>query len=677
MFEGKYEKYELNTIDKNKCHLHMLMVLKYIPVIKAGNSTLPFKLNYDLNNRDIITDDKTKINRINEVSKKINKYNFYYVSHVGRKDLYEYFKIGWCSGFRLHHFKEEVANGDIKISYHIVPALVENPYAGLLEDMISATKSDLNNKNGDITIIKNLVNKFIGKCQLFKSDGEYTDLKLDRFFTSKEEAPSNHIIINDNLFATYKKITRSKRFSKSMLPLAHYVVDGAVNMVINKLEELTKEGHITRIVKFKTDSITYCGTLPDDLDENDISGWKEEEPSMCKRVVSKQSLINKRIKLNELGTYTDINGKSKSMNPEAKEKAINSAIINGNILSDNYAGVGKTYYIMNTVIPAIKKHDKDAKILVCAVQHTTLSEYRDKYVNVRGNKNSAKPTDKDINVATLALTQIKQHLFKQADYIIIDEVGLLTNKYWEFIWSKLTWRQHIHAFGDRKQLSPVYHDRSPLDNINIRNIFDCHLTLSKNYRNNYTNEEYDAMINGTFIPTAFERKIIGRYSKVNVCFRNETRHRINARYTKDINTYVYYIGDKSGKAERLAVQPGTKLLCKWNALRVKCKNNQFFEGGIFNNMKFIVKELVYKNEFDRKNNVDATHIIITDEDGKDYKLNMHQFALGRFEHGYAITLYCAQGSSIPYEDLGIHEYQFMKKIIPRAVYTAFSRILLK
>ena len=94
-------------------------------------------------------------------------------------------------------------------------------------------------------------------------------------------------------------------------------------------------------------------------------------------------------------------------------------------------------------------------------------------------------------------------------------------------------------------------------------------------------------------------------------------------------------------------------------------------------MKFIVKELVYKNEFDRKNNVDATHIIITDEDGKDYKLNMHQFALGRFEHGYAITLYCAQGSSIPYEDLGIHEYQFMKKIIPRAVYTAFSRILLK
>lgn len=673
MFEGKYERYELNTIDKNKCYLNRMMTLKYIPVIKAGNTTLPFYLN-TLNNSKCTLSDK-----MSEVSKKINKYNFYFVSYVGKKDLYDYFKIGICSGFRLHHFKEEIAKGYIKIDHYIVPTLVENPYAGLLEDMIDLIDDDM-------TIIKNLINKFIGKCQLFKSDGEYTDLKLDRFFTSKEEAPGNHVIIHDNLFATYKKITRSKRFSKSMLPLAHYVVDGAINMVIDKLEELTKEGHIKRIVKFKTDSITYCGTLPDDLDKNDIAGWKEEEPSMCKRVVSRRTLNNKRIKLNEIGTYTNTDGKTVDMSPEAKEKAVKDAIINGNILSDNYAGVGKTYYIMNTVIPAIKKHNKDAKILVCAVQHTTLAEYRNAF-NQHDTKNmkSTNNAESGVEIATLALLQIKQHLFKQADYIIIDEVGLLTNIYWEFIWSKITWRQHIHAFGDRKQLKPVYHDISPLDNVNIRNIFDCHLTLKTNYRNNYTNKEYDAMINGTFVPTAFERKIIGRYSKVNVCFTNKTRHRINARYTKDINTYVYYIGEKSGKAERLAVEPGTKLLCKWNDLRVSNRNNQFFKGGIFNNMKFTVKELIYKNviksdgtldKFNQKNNVEATHIIIIDEDGKDYKLNMHQFALGRFEHGYAITLYCAQGSSIPYEDLGIHEYQFMRKKIDRAIYTAFSRILL-
>lgn len=626
MYEGMYEREEINNIDKNGCYTDAFRKLTYVPVITSKNIT----------------------HRItNSATLNVNKYHFYHIYHIGETWIYDYHDLGWCSGIRLKHFKDEIRKGIIKINGYIVPDLIENPYSNIIDEMIS------NCDKGKTSIVKNLVNVFIGKCQIYKSNGKYSTMKVDRFFTSPEEAPENSIKLSPQLYATYKTIEHTNKYSKNLLPLAHFVIDSAINMIIDKLEELFVEGNITKILRFKTDSIQYTGKLPNDLDKNNLSGWKEEEFKGNKNVIIKNRLLNSGI----------ISLRNKKIE-ELSNKELDDYIINSNILSDNYAGVGKTYFIINRAIPTIKLHKPNARVLVMAVQHTTLDEYYSKF-------------DKDNNVSVHTFASIKYRMKKSAlqefnvkpfqfnkfDYIFIDEVGLLNFKYWEFLWQNLTWNHKIHAFGDRKQLPPVKLEHSPLLNYNIRHLFDIQLTVSTNYRNNYTNADYDKMINNSYVLTDLEKKIVNRYSYLNVCRYLKTCPKINERYTKDITTS--FCG--------LKVEKGTRIICKTNDLRTPYKGNGFFKGGICNNMMFEVidfddnkitmKKLSLCNDNEPLNNTNT------------FTLNTFQFELGDFIHGYAITLHCAQGSSIPYEKIGIHELADIKKI-KGGMYTAFSRIKL-
>ena len=148
------------------------------------------------------------------------------------------------------------------------------------------------------------------------------------------------------------------------MPLAHYVVDYSISMIIDKLKELTTNNKIAYLIKFKTDSISFVGELPSGLDKEDYKGWKEEEYKPTKNILYRESFEESKLELEEWSEEKLI---------EKLDYVKTGGIFNYNILSDNYAGCGKTYFIINSIIPRINNYN----ILITAFQHKTLEEYLD------------------------------------------------------------------------------------------------------------------------------------------------------------------------------------------------------------------------------------------------------------------------------------------------------------
>jgi len=583
---------DIHVNDKNKAYTDALRSIKNIAVMDATT----------------IVEDYDELDEI------VDEY-LYYVSTVLKGMFGDIIEPGKTyGGEQIRKFKDHIIITKVIKTKKDIP----NPFRVLIDKMLNEESKT----NPKTPITKNICNVFIGEVQPIESREPKTKYRINSIFTSDNELElTGHIKCGD-VYLSLESYTTKKRYFKNMLPMVHQIFAYNNVDVINRIEKIDNVGNMKELVSIKTDSICYVGKKMDDLVDNIVGKWKYEiyKPN--------ESLIGNLDQSNPIYNYNHYEIPIIEPIPGDDDPDYLDMYLDGNILMDGFGGFGKSYLILNELIPRLKKLDK--KYCIICSQHQPLIQYI---------------------VAQHECYSLASYFYKfpngsPFDTIIIDEGGLTGCKEWQQLWEAQKHDQNIILLGDRFQLPPVDGNGGniiPLENKNIRFMFHGEIKLTKNYRNNYNNQDYIDMINGVYIPTEYELARHNVISKYNLCYTNEKRKELNAICTKDW----------TNKFCKFKVKVGGQLLCK--DIHNKLRNKE-----ITNNM--ILTIVSY----------DKDHIVVNNGH-IDISLSCEEFKTSGIEHGYGLTLYCAQGRSIKYDEISFWETEKYKNH-KGALYTAYSRI---
>jgi hypothetical protein len=183
----------------------------------------------------------------------------------------------------------------------------------------------------------------------------------------------------------------------------------------------------------------------------------------------------------------------------------------------------------------------------------------------------------------------------------------------------------------------------------LKYLYKTITSLNTNYRNNFTKEYYDYLIN-----TANKEQLINEVKKYNsksyktaeyiITYTNTTREIYNNLMLEDLKLKH---GDVKSK--------------------VVCKTNNLSDLDIYNNFYYTITDK------------DEEYIYMTD-DVTDYKITHKQFnhkhsnGTAYFEPGYCRTLYNIQGESLQSFYYAEDDFKFLSH---RATYTLISRLKTK
>lgn len=470
------------------------------------------------------------------------------------------------------------------LEFNIIEFLETNKIDNIYEPLITDVYKNLPNREA-----KKIINILIGKFE--KAIATEKKLKFNKL-CNHEEAKT---------FEGYKKelygrftICYDEKDTFNIYnkkPISIQIKDNSRRVVYEMMKTLNLKN--CDIKQVKTDSITFINKN-DDYKKyigTGLDDWKIE-------------------------TYSGIIPKDiHKINLSIEE---NSKTENKNELWDCYAGAGKSYKIINEVIPTLNED-----YIVLTPSHACLKDYRK---------------------LGLKCDVIQKYIYANetnlANNIIIDECGMLNKNAWDFIYKLHLTGRKIMAYGDFKQLLPVDINAKQLNTLLFtNNLFSNINPMNTNYRNNFTKEEYDKMMVCSYSEKV---ELINKYNAKNyydadyiITYKNETRKKYNELMCERHN--IKNLDDV-----------GAKLICKTNDLR-----NQ----NIYNKFMFEVKETT--NEY----------IIITDGN-EDYKLT-EKHLYKNFDFGYAVTLYCIQGASVKSI---YYAPEDIESIGGRGVYTLISRI---
>jgi hypothetical protein len=442
-------------------------------------------------------------------------------------------------------------------------------------------------KKVDNSTFKKLMNRLIGS---FESESKASYSKFLKFVNEDEKKRTKKGYfkkIKEDLFINFETNTKITTTNKKIV--AVQVKDLSRRKMYLKMKELGINE--SNLVKIQTDSITWITNKKIDGLGTDLGMWKAEKTNLKKFEVD----------------YTD----------NDIEKLLYRDFDIKNELCNSYAGAGKTFHIINNLIP---KLDKD--YIVLSPSHSSLKEYCEKDIKheviQKYNYN-----DEDISYSN----------------IIVDEVGMVDYKGLVNIYKWSLQGKKIYAFGDFNQLIPVGHVRPLNTDLYIKLLFPIRYVMDTNYRNSFTREFYDRCIEDLVNKEYYRSKYLNNENATNVCcFKNETCD----KYNKII-------------AERLGFESifnvGAKIICNTNELR---------DRGIYN--KFVFTVIEEKQDAIKLDNGEwiSKKECMKKADKKTY-----------FSFAYARTLHSYQGESVrdfyfPKEEL--------KYVNSRMFYTLISRI---
>ena len=288
-----------------------------------------------------------------------------------------------------------------------------------------------------------------------------------------------------------------------------------------------------------------------------------------------------------------------------------------NFLGNQYAGGGKTWTIINKIIPQLNNY------IVVSPSHASLIEYR-----LGGH-----------NCQVIQYYLIK-NLIPSEKNIIIDEVGMLDFQMWQLLYKCSLLGKRIIAFGDFKQLLPVKGDKENSGSVFMKYFFKTISNEWINRRNEFTKKYYDSIIYGK---GEYALKEAVRHSKKNpfeaevvIVHRNQTRKKYN---------------------ELLCKKHGIKEMTDIGA-RIMCKTNDLKKFNIYNNYDFVVKEC------------DKKIISLLHEKIGLIKIPT-ELIKDNFDFSYARTIYNLQGATIGSYYFSPEDYEYIN---PRMAYTIISRL---
>lgn len=459
----------------------------------------------------------------------------------------------------------------------------ENFYTDMINDLYDKC---------DQKTFKSIVNVMIGKFE------KYCDLKkihrVSKIVNEDEKNTCNEysVKLNNDLYAILEEQNKFDIFNKK--PISIQIKDQSRVLLYEKMKELKLT--YKNIIQIKTDSITFLNTNKRNYKKsltNDIDGWKLEN-------------------------YNSIN--SSNFNDIPFTFKYIADFDNENILGNCYAGCGKSYKIVNEYLKD-EKINKDYIILTPS--HATLKYYRKEKYNCdviqKYTLNNKIPNEKTV---------------------IIDEIGMIDSASWNLLYKCKLLKKNIIAYGDKNQLLPVGCDNDLFSKNFLNCMFKEFDKMTTNYRNNFTKEYYDSLINSTndnyLIEESLKYNTKNYYnSDVIIAYRNSTREKYN------------------------------KLMCEYNNIKNKtdlnalliCNSNKLGKYNIYN--KFTMKVI------DKIDNL----IILTD--GLiNYKLDEEQINKN-FDYGYCRTLYSVQGESLKSYYYCAEDKYFLNN---RSSYTLISRL---
>lgn len=435
---------------------------------------------------------------------------------------------------------------------------------------------------------KEVVNCMIGKFEKKGEEKQYTEfIKI----ANKDETDATEGFVkklDDNYNLIYKIVDTVNTKLYNRVPIRVQALCEARKIVYEKMKELKLTND--NVKQIRTDAITFtCNKKIKSGSE--IGEWKIQDDVKFYKAVPEIVDIDLSFKLQPIN--------------------------NNNTLWVDYAGSGKTHYIINELIPTLNNY------IVLSPSHASIREYRK-------NKINCNVIQKFIFSGELPTEQ----------NIVIDEVGMLNVQANNILIKCALAGKNIYSFGDFKQLKPVLSEICNND-IYLNYMYANIKSLGSNHRNNFTTEYYDELINTNDI-----NSIILEISKYNtkkyydaetiICYTNTTRTKYNEMMTN-------YLGIKF-------CDIGCKIVCNSNDLRDK---------GLYNNFYYTI--------------VDNTNGYII-SDGVD-QINITEKELNKcFELGYCRTLYNIQGESIKSFYFCMEDVRF---IDGRALYTLISRIKTK
>lgn len=271
---------------------------------------------------------------------------------------------------------------------------------------------------------------------------------------------------------------------------------------------------------------------------------------------------------------------------------------NDNTLNLGYAGNGKSYSI---------QHETDlVDSIILSSKHSAIAQHR----------------EKGLNAQVIQYYQFSQTIPVES-HIIVEEVGILDRHQWNILFKCFLLGKKITAFGDFQQLVPAC-ETAPFSAPQFLSLmFSRHVKKTTNYRNHFTTDYYDTLIESTD-PEYLKQEIL-RHStsrpqdaKVIIAYRNSTVKHYNDLMLKYLNKTIE--------------DPDVPLLCRSNELRHK---------NIFNGFVLLSKDV----------------------DPEDRK---------HFQPAYARTLYNMQGDQTESYYMAPEDIHWFAK--PREAYTLISRL---
>lgn len=532
--------------------------------------------------------------------------HLYWVSKV-EPILSTILSTGICSGYRLNGLPKKY-----KISHWFKPHLIENPYSDFVSKMLQTNK----------IITKETVNIFIGMVQRYLNEGTPSFIFKDIIINENELEFCNEndkVVFIDNVHVVYNEcVSKKKHIKTNMLPLAHYIVDRITRKIRTEIKLLSEQNLIDQIISVRTDCIMYKGRKPNKpLGPTIFGGFKIIDNKISENIIYRPFDALKEFALQKFDK--------------------NEFALDQDYLLDCIAGSGKTTYFLKNVIPTLQETNKKF-FVACAQWSPIVGAYKNFDITSMSR--------------LMKLGKVNGLPFYAYEYILIEEVGLLSSYMSRWLYDNVGRDQRLIVAGDRKQLIPVKDPLKsvPLDSILIQHIFGSKICLKQNYRNRYDPKtDYKNMRNGTFVETTYELDFTKKIDEHcwNIVYHNETKDKFNKHISRNWT-------DKIGN---LPIKINARVICKTN----KMKHRKIYNKQIFNVVSYDDKEIVLKL-FEEESNDEDLYSIIPDEYEEHFNL------------AYALTLYCVQGRSIPHAVIRFHEIEFIKQHIENGIYVAYSRI---
>lgn len=491
-------------------------------------------------------------------------------TEIDDKNLYlcipEYYTLdmpdtGLYTGYDLIRYR----NKGIKFKRveELVCRIVPNYY----RDVIDKLRKYLNNDD-----FKYVMNIIIGKFE--QTFGIKYNYKFKGIFNDESAKMHSGFVRklgSHNLFYDCEEKYENVRDN---FPISIQVKSWCRNTICDKIRELNI--HDDDIFRINTDSIMYRGKLPKNLDPSDFDGWK--------KIPIKDDKRNYILPTNDRANlkYSKIEYEGNSTR----------------ILHNQYAGGGKTTYIINKLIP--KLQNKNISYIVLTPSHETLQEYKKNKLNCE---------------IIHHYVYVNMGVPKE-DYVIIDEVGYLDGHCNDIIFKIIQSGKSIECFGDFRQLKGI--DGKSYDQEHyLRYAFNKIDDSFTNYRNNFDTTYYDSLIDGDkeYVTDEVLKWSSGmKNAELIICYRHKTKEKYNNLMLENLELEPY--------------SEGTKLISV---------TNKFNKLGIYNHKRLNVIE------------VDEKLITLEEVDGelKKYVLPKKKVCNpNNFQHAYAMNIHQVQGRTL-------------------------------